>query len=79
VLSLVASIVLTVLVNVALWIFPRVGERFEESLRRAAERAKPEPDDTNRSAVRVLFPWKLMLIASLVLTLALNLLVRLTR
>jgi hypothetical protein len=79
VLSLVASIVLTVLVNVVLWIVPGVGERVGEALKRFAERMKPPTEESNRSAVRVVFPWRVMLVASLMVTVLLNLLVWVTR
>jgi hypothetical protein len=79
VLSIVLSIVLTVVVNLVLWILPGAGERVGEALRRTAERAKPPPDESSRSAVRVVVPWRLMLIASLLVTLVLNLLLWLAR
>ena len=79
VVSLVASVVLTVLVNAVLWMFPGVGQRIGEMLRRAAERTMPPSDKAGRSAVRVVFPWKLMLIGSLLVTVLLNLLLLLTR
>jgi hypothetical protein len=78
VLSVVASIVLTVLLNVALRVIPGVGQRVDEALRRAAERAEP-PDGVKRARVRVVFPWRLMLIGSLVFTVLLNLLLWLIR
>jgi hypothetical protein len=80
VLSLLASMVLTVLVNVVLWIFPGVGKRVEEAFRRASDRTRPPPtDEPSRSAVRVVFPWRFMLVASLVVTVLLNLVVWLNR
>ena len=72
VLSLVASIVLTVLLNLLPMLFPkssekverRVHEKISESIARQAEGKQPR--------VRVFFPWKAMLIASLVLTVVVN-------
>ena len=77
--SLVASIVLTVLLNVALRVIPGVGDRVDEALRRAAKRTTPHSDEPGRPRVRVVFPWRLMLIGSLVLTVLLNLLLWLIR
>ena len=59
--SIVLSVVLTVVLNVALRAFPRTGDRATRSDRRDGR-------------VTVWFPWKGMLLASLALTVALNLL-----
>ena len=64
-LSIVLSIVLTVVLNVALRAFPRAGDRLGDALDRHAEQ-RPE------SGISV--PWKAMLVASIVLTIGLNLL-----
>ena len=62
--SIVLSIVLTVVLNVALRAFPRAGEQVDRKLTEVAER-RPEGG--------VYVPWKAMIIASLVLTVGLNL------
>ena len=80
VVSIVLSIVLTVVVNLFLWLFPgagrgitnAVGRLVDDTDRRAAERG-------GDSRVRVIVPWKAMLIGSLVLTVALNLLLLIAR
>ncbi len=77
-LSIVLSVVLTVVLNVALRLFPDAGRRAGEALQRAAETPQ-RGEDGSGSRVRVIFPWKLMLIGSLVLTLLLNLLLRIGR
>jgi hypothetical protein len=70
--SLVLSIVLTVLLNVFLRLFPsttrRIGERLEQTFER-----QPSPVEEPGTRVRVYFPWRFMLLASLVLTILLNL------
>jgi hypothetical protein len=71
--SIVASIVLTVALNLAVWLFPGAGRRLHDSLTGLAERAAREPAEPGRSNVRVIFPWKAMLIGSLVLTVVINL------
>lgn len=69
--SIVLSVVLTVVLNVGLRMFPRAGDR---AARRLDEAVAPG-DDGRR--VRVWFPWKGMLIASVVLTVLLNVVLRL--
>ena len=71
-ISIVASVVLTVLLNLGLRAFPGAGDRAARGL---YERM---PDGSTRGweprrEVRVWFPWKAMLIASILLTLVLNL------
>ena len=73
-LSLVLSIVLTIVLNVALRAFPHASDRLNERLN---ERLMRPPQE--RSHVRVFFPWKSMLIASVLLTIALNLLLLIFR
>ena len=73
VLSLVASVFLTVLLNVALWLFPDSGRRLEERIEETFER-RADAADNDAPRVRVYFPWRLMLIVSIGLTLVLNLL-----
>jgi hypothetical protein len=82
VMSIVASVVLTIVLNLGLRLFPGAGER---GGRRAATWAAPDPEvragpdeaQPHRSRVRVFFPWKAMLLASLVLTILLNVVIRL--
>ena len=66
--SLVLSVVVTVLVNLALWLFPGLRER---TARAAEGFAKPAGGDRR---TRVIVPWKAMLVASLLLTVFVNLL-----
>jgi hypothetical protein len=79
VVSIVASVVLTVALNLALRLFPGAGRRIGESIDRAVERRAPPPDDPDRSRVRVVVPWRLMIVGSLALTLVLNLALWLSR
>jgi hypothetical protein len=77
-LSIVVSVVLTIVLNVALRVFPDAADRLREHLFRLAERSGEDLGDSDRrSGVRVIVPWKAMLVGSLVLTLAINLLVHL--
>ena len=74
-----ASVVLTVPLNVALRIVPGLGQWVEDAVKRAVERTHPPAEESARPSVRVIFPWKVMLIGSLVLTVVINLLVWLIR
>ena len=72
--SVVASIVLTVVLNVVLRLFPDGADRLRDRMYRVAERQNDDPwRETPRSGVRVIVPWKAMLIGSLLLTLVVNL------
>jgi hypothetical protein len=64
--SLVLSVALTVLVNLALWLFPGLRERTArvEGLTNSA---------SGDRRTRVIVPWKAMLVASLMLTVLVNL------
>ena len=73
-MSLVVSVALTVLLNVALRLFPGPARWIEDSLHRLA--APPPGGEPPGPRVRVVFPWKLMLIGSVVLTIAVNVLAR---
>ena len=70
VVSIVLSVVLTVLLNVGLRLFPGAGDRIA---RRASERT--HFDGASRSDARVFAPWKAMVVASLVLTLIINIII----
>jgi hypothetical protein len=74
--SLVASVVLTIVLNVGLRAFRGPGDRTSRRLE-----SWPGADDQRRPGserrVAVFFPWKAALIASLVLTILLNVVIRL--
>jgi hypothetical protein len=73
VVSIVLSVVLTVVVNLVLWLFPGGGRRRADGLGHLAEDADRRSREHGGSDVRVIVPWKAMLIGSIVLTVALNL------
>ena len=88
VLTIIASVVLTIVVNVVFWLFPDLGRRVVDGFQRLAERQAGAHDarydgrygerhngyaQPQRSRVHVFFPWKAMLIGSIALTIALNL------
>jgi hypothetical protein len=75
--SIVASVILTVVLNVAIRLWPGAAER---GAARASEWADRQPSTRlggEGHQVRVIAPWKLMIIGSIVLTVGLNLAIRL--
>ena len=72
VFSIMASVILTVLLNLGLRMFPNASDRAARSV---AQRTAPSGGDrwTGDRRVKVYFPWRAMLIGSLVLTILLNL------
>jgi hypothetical protein len=75
-LSLILSVVLTVILNVGLRAFPNAGNRAARALEeRAWDEGRGARDDRR---VRVYFPWKAMLVVSILLTVLLNLVLLLT-
>jgi hypothetical protein len=75
VISLGLSFVLTVVVNVVLRAFPDAGRRAARSLEATIWHATDPRQDDRR--VRVVVPWKAMVVCSLVLTIVLNVVLRL--
>ena len=78
VVSIVLSIVITVVVNLVLWLFPGAGRRVADGFGRLADDADRRAERGD-SHVHVIVPWKAMLIGSIVLTIALNVLLALAR
>ena len=66
--SIVLSVVLTIVLNAGVRMFPRATER---TARRFDDWTRPPLDDEG-PRVRVFFPWRAMLLASIVLTVVLN-------
>jgi len=71
--SLIASVVLTILINVIPRFFPNATRKVEREVHDKLEEAFQEREDGTRPKMRVFFPWKAMLIVSLVLTVLVNL------
>jgi hypothetical protein len=71
--SIIASIVLTVLLNVLPLIFPNAATKLQRKIEENARQAIEQHEDDNQPRVKVFFPWKGMLIGSIVLTVLVNL------
>lgn len=72
VLSLIASVVLTLLLNILPILFPKSSEKVERKVHEKISESIRRQEG-NQPRVRVFFPWKAMLFASLVLTVVVNL------
>ncbi len=72
-ISIIGSVVLTVLLNVLPLIFPNAAAKAQKKLEENARRAIEQHEDEQRPRVKVFFPWKAMLIISVVLTVLVNL------
>ncbi len=71
--SIIASVVLTVALNVLPLLFPNTAAKAQKKLEENAKRAIEQHEDNARPRVKVFFPWKAMLIGSIVLTVLVNL------
>ena len=75
VVSIALSVVLTALLNIGLRAFPNAGRRVDRGL---AELTSPNIDDGHRQdrRLRVFVPWKAMIVGSVILTIVVNLVLR---
>ena len=71
--SLVGSIVLTAVLNILPLLFPNAATKMQKKIEENARRAIEQHEDSNLPRVKVFFPWKAMLIGSVVLTVLVNL------
>jgi hypothetical protein len=76
-LSIVLSVVLTVVLNLAIRLWPDASDRAARQLDDWADRQNATEFGDGPNKVRVVIPWKAMLLASLALTILVNLLIRL--
>ena len=71
--SIIGSIVLTIIMNVLPLLFPNAATKMQRKIEENARRAIEQHEDDNQPSVKVFFPWKAMLIGSVVLTVLVNL------
>jgi len=71
--SIVGSIVLTILLNVLPLVFPGTANKVQHKIEENARKAIRQHEDDEQPSVKVFFPWKIMLIGSIVLTVLVNL------
>ncbi|MBY6212193.1 DUF2905 domain-containing protein [Microbulbifer agarilyticus] len=77
--SLVASVVLTLLVNLIPLAFPDAANRAQKKIEENARRAIEQHEDPERPRVKVFFPWKAMILVSILLTILVNVVAYFTR
>ncbi len=71
--SLIASVALTVAFNLLPILFPKTALKAERKIVKAMQETHENRADPNTPRVRVFFPWKAMLLISIGLTIAVNL------
>lgn len=68
-----ASIVLTIVLNILPMLFPKASEKVERKIHEKMSESISRQDEGRQPRVRVFFPWKAMLVVSIVLTVIVNL------
>ena len=71
-ISIIGSILLTLALNLLPALFPNTAARAERKIIEKMHVTQSDRLDPNTPKVRVFFPWKAMLIISLILTIAVN-------
>ncbi|MEE9319568.1 MAG: hypothetical protein V3U76_03900 [Granulosicoccus sp.] len=69
---IIASVVLTILINVLPLLIPKSAQKVEHKLQEKISKTLTDDEQGPRQRFRVFFPWKAMLIASLVMTVLVN-------
>ncbi len=70
--TIIASVILTILLNAIPLLFPKSTQKAERHIHEKMEKAFAESEDGKRPKVQVFFPWKTMLLISVILTVVLN-------
>ncbi len=71
--SIIGSVVLTVVLNILPLLFPNAADKMQRKIEENARRSIEQHQNDDLPKVKVFFPWKAMLIASVVLTIIVNL------
>lgn len=70
--SIVGSIVLTLLLNLLPLLFPNQAAGLQRKVQEHARRSIEQHEDENQPIVKVFFPWKAMIVISIILTVLVN-------
>lgn len=70
--SLIVSLVLTVVLNILPMLFPKSSAKVERKIHEKISETVARREVDNHSRVRVFFPWKVMLVISVGLTIVVN-------
>ena len=71
--SIIGSVVLTVVLNILPLLFPNAADKMQRKIEENARRSIEQHQNDDLPKVKVFFPWKAMLTASVVLTVIVNL------
>ncbi len=71
--SLIASVGLTLALNIIPRLFPNASRRTVDRMHERMEEQARQVENGERPKVKVFFPWKFMILASIILTVFLNL------
>jgi hypothetical protein len=71
--SIVGSILLTLLLNLLPLLFPNQAAGLQRKMEEHARRSIEQHEDQNQPRVKVFFPWKAMIVISIILTVLVNL------
>ena len=71
-ISLIGSVVLTLLLNFLPLIFPNQAAGLHRKMEQHARRSIEQHEDQDQPQVKIFFPWKAMIIASIILTVLVN-------
>ena len=72
-ISIVGSIILTILLNLLPMLFPDAATKLQHKLEKSARAAIEQNEDNNQPNIKFFFPWKAMVIGSIILTVLVNL------
>ena len=64
---------MTIVLNILPMLFPKASEKVERKIHEKMSESISRQDEGRQSRVRVFFPWKAMLVVSIVLTVIVNL------
>ncbi len=71
--SIIASVVLTLALNFIPRLFPNASRRMMDRFQERIDNQTRQVEDGNKPKVQFFFPWKFMILASIILTIFLNL------
>lgn len=71
--SIVGSVLLTIALNLLPMLFPRSADKLQRKIEKNARKTIEQHEYDEKPKVKVFFPWKVMLLSSIVLTVLVNL------
>lgn len=71
--SIIASVVLTAAINLFPMLFPKATKKIEEKVQNEITSSIEKREGQQSPKIKIFFPWKFMLFASVILTVLVNL------